>query len=77
MADGVDIDLYSDDIDPNFQMKVKCVWFFFGFNSYIRLLLWARAFVIGNTSLFDKRRFTFFCLCSEVLMECIVRLTAI
>lgn len=30
MADGVDIDLYSDDIDQGFQMKVvKCYYFIF------------------------------------------------
>lgn len=31
MADGVDIDLYSDDIDQNFQLKVECVCFFYIF----------------------------------------------
>lgn len=33
MADGVDIDLYSDDIDQNFsQMKVCAADFFYGFH---------------------------------------------
>lgn len=32
MADGVDIDLYSDDIDQNFsQMKVCAADYFYGF----------------------------------------------
>lgn len=40
MADGVDIDLYNDDIDPNFsQMKVRTVKFSDNFNRNVIIIL--------------------------------------
>lgn len=54
MADGVDIDLYSDDIDPNFQMKVKCsisLLFLFGVVNSANLSY------TGSASMCDERRF--------------------
>lgn len=40
MADGVDIDLYNDDIDPNFsQMKVRTVKFFVTINRNVKIII--------------------------------------
>lgn len=53
MADGVDIDLYSDDIDQNFgQMKVRCIHF-------IKLNRFFPYFIRTINSFIDNGKFIF------------------